>query len=147
MDPINLKELYGKHYKIGLDPAAKHEKGGSGDPWYFMILCRRGNIYPYSDKLLGFYCTKGKTRNRLHDEHPEIQVHNWADDGEAIFLFPVELFNLIAKYAQPRTKRILSAEHRKKLTEAGTKALRKYKNINSKLDLGLRESTNAERAV
>ena len=111
MIPIDLKEKFGKQYKIGYDPAV--EVGESKhDPWNYLILCKHGNIYPYSAKKLAFYCIGSGIRKKLHKEHPDIEVYNWSDDGEAIFPFFLDQFDLIAKYAKPRRKRRLSEEQK-----------------------------------
>jgi len=120
--PINLKEKYGDRFKIGLDEAAFCEGESKKDPWYFMILCKYGDIYPVSDVKLGFHCTGEKIRGRLHKEHPEIEVHNWSDDGEAIFIFDQEQFGIIAEYAKPRRRRRLKNTDRLRLANAGQRS-------------------------
>jgi len=117
--PLNLKELFGREYKIEIDESANCPGESKSDPWYYRVACKYGHIYPYSDKRLGFYCESGNIRNRLRQEHPEIDVFNWSDDGGAVFLFPVGLFKLISGYAKPRQKRRLSQEHRRRLELAG----------------------------
>ena len=120
--PINLKEQYGDRYRIDFDEAALCEGENKKDPWYFKILCKYGDIYPVSDRLLGFHCNGEKIRGRLHKEHPEIEIHNWSDDGEAIFIFKPELFHIVAEFAKPKLKpgrRQLSKNERKKLENAG----------------------------
>lgn len=141
MEPLNLKELFGKRYKIGLDPAAKDEAGGRNDPWYYQILCRFGHIYPYSDKLLAYFCVGSGIRAKIKKEHPEIDILNWSDDGEATFLFPLDQFEIMAEYARPRRRRRLSKNHREKLTKAGTDALRLYRNPNCGIEKTAPEST------
>lgn len=141
MEPINLRELFGNRYKIGLDPAAKDEAGGKNDPWHYLIPCRFGHIYPYSGKLLAYYCMGPGIRAKINRNHPEIEILNWSDDGEATFLFPIEKFNLISGYAKPKRKRKLSPNHRESLTRAGTEALRSYRKANSKVRKTAPEST------
>ena len=127
--PIDLRQLYGEYFRIQLDEAAECEPGGRNNPWYYQIPCKFGHIYPVSDKLLGFWCESGTIRGRLHREHPEIDVTNWSDDGEAIFLFTPNQMDIIAKYARPKKKRKLSEEHRQKLAKAGRDALQKHRNL------------------
>ena len=117
--PIDLRQLYGEYFRIQLDEAAECESGGRNNPWYYQIPCKFGHIYPVSEKLLGFWCESGTIRRRLHREHPEINVTNWSDDGEAIFLFAPDQMDIIAEYAQPKKKRRLSDEHKKKLAKSG----------------------------
>ncbi len=117
--PIDLRAAYGHRYKITMDEAAKFDPAGKNDPWLFQIPCRYGHIYPHSDKLLAYYCCGKKIRAHLHREHPELEVPQWTDDYEAVFLFPLELFETIAEYAKPKIRRRLSERRRKRLIEAG----------------------------
>ena len=122
MKPINLRECYGDCHRIVLDESAYCEEGGRKNPWYFQIPCKYGHFYPHSDWRIGFYCESAIIRHKLRRDHPEIEVRQWADDGEAVFLFKPEQFELVAEYAQPKRKRglrKLSAEHKAKLVEAG----------------------------
>jgi hypothetical protein len=112
--PLDLKEIYGHGYKIQCDESAPHFGGGRNNPWYYQIPCKYGHIYAYSDRLLAYYCDSGRIQEKLHREHPEIEVCQWGD-YEAVFLFPPDQIHTIAKYARPRTKRRLSPEHRQKL--------------------------------
>ena len=121
MIPINLKELYGRRYHITLDESALHEKKGKDDPWYFQIECHRGHIYPYSDKLLAYYCTGPKIRTRLSTEHPEYECIQWSDDYEAVFLFPVEEIKTVCKYAKPKKRRDITTDQQKKMSKHGHK--------------------------
>ena len=119
--PINLKEQYGDRFKISLDEAAFCEDESKKDSWYFKILCKYGNIYPVSDKKLGFHCTGERIRGRLHKDHPEIEVRNWSDNGEAIFIFGQEQIDIIAEYARPKRKRKISQKERLRLAELSRK--------------------------
>lgn len=119
MKPINLKELFGDRFKIIIDEAAEGEPGGKTDPWYLVIPCRNGSISPYSDELLAFHCTARGIRTRLHKDHLEIEVRNWSDDGEAIFLFNPDQFDLVANYAKPRRRRQISEKERSRLAKMG----------------------------
>ncbi len=134
MKPIDLKLLYGTRFKVILDESVKLEPGARSDLWNYLIPCKNGSIYPFSNTLLEYHCTARGIRTRLNKEHPEIVVRNWSDDGEAIFLFQVDQFDLIAEYARPRRKRRLSAKHREKLVKAGSEALKSYRKSNSKSD-------------
>lgn len=121
MIPINLKDLFGDRYRVVVDDSANQEPGAKTDPWYFMIPCRYGSISPFSDELLAFHCAARGIRTRLHREHPEIQVQNWSDDGEAVFLFRPDQFDLVAEYAKPRRKRQISGKERSRLAEMSRK--------------------------
>jgi len=127
VQPLNLKELFGDKYKIAIDESASCPGESKDNPWYYQIPCKFGHIYSYSDKELGFYCESGKIRNRLHQEHTDIEITNWSDDGEAVFLFTPDQFKIVAEFAKPKRKRRLSQEHRRKLTNAGTDALKRHR--------------------
>ena len=148
--PINLKEHYGDRFKIGLDEAAFCEDESKKNPWYFKIMCKYGDIYPVSDKKLGFHCTGERIRGRLHKDHPKIEVHNWSDDGEAIFIFDQELFYIIAEYAKPRLKpgrKKLSKNERKKLENAGRGHRYKSENTGKNDSCGAQFRTNEGQPV
>lgn len=119
MKPIDLKELYGNSYKIELDEAATCQDESRSNPSYYQIPCKFGHFYPHSDKLIGLYCKGQKLRARLHRDHSKLEVRQWSDDGEAVFLFTTNQFDLVASYAQPKRKRQLSPDHQQKLTESG----------------------------
>jgi len=128
MHTLNLKLLYGAEYRTVMDESAFCPGENKRNPWYHRLPCKFGHIYPYSIKMLAFYCQSGKIRNRLHREHPEIKAINWSDYGEAIFLFTPDQFKIVAEFAKPIRKRRLSPDHRQKLTLAGTDALKRYRN-------------------
>lgn len=110
MKPINVKALYGDKFKIGLDDAMDAH---TPDPWYYQILCQYGHIYPISDKRLGFFCESGNIKERLKREHPEIDIPQ-DGDGEGVFAFMLDQFEIVAKYAKPLKKRKLSPEQKEK---------------------------------
>ena len=130
--PVNLERLAEGKYKLGTDEASETKYIGYADRWDLVIKCFNGEIYPFSDRLLAFHCIKKIIRNRLHKEYGEVAVRNWSDNGEAIFLFELNQFELIAKYAKPKKRRILSPVHRLVLTSAGTEALKRYRESHSK---------------
>lgn len=120
-DPINLRELFADRYRIVLDESAFCEEGGKLNPWYFQIPCKYGHFYLHSEQQIGFYCKGSRIRSKLHGEHPELETLQWSNDGEAMFLFTPEQFDVVAKYAKPMRKRgprRLSDDHRDKLAKA-----------------------------
>jgi len=119
MTCIDLKREFGSRYRIGLDPAAKHEPGGTHDPWMFTIRCQYGEIYPYGGEKLAFHCTGNIIRRKLKEAFPDMEISNWSDDGEAIFIFHVDQFAEVAKFAKPRQRRQVSESERRRLAEIG----------------------------
>jgi len=129
IQPINLKEQYGDKYRIEYDPAALCEGENKNDPWYYVIPCKYGHLFPVSNRIIAFLCESGKIATRLHRDHPEIQSSNWSDDGSAIFYFTPDQFKPISGYARPKRKRRLSEPHKKRLVKSGTDALKRYRNV------------------
>jgi hypothetical protein len=120
MDPINLKKHFGDRYRIALDDAAVGEPGLTKDPWYFIILCQHGHIYPHSDKLLGVFCDGPRVLQKLA-ALPSVNPHQLGD-GEAIYTFPLSAFDTIAEVVHPRKKRRQS----KKQQEAAMRTIQAY---------------------
>jgi hypothetical protein len=130
---VDIIKLASDKYKVDLDKGCESKTVKKADRWELIIKCTNGEIYPFSNELLGFHCVRKIIRNRLHEEHPEIVARNWSDNGEAIFLFELEQFGLIAKYAKPRKIRKLSEEHKAILAKSSREALKAYRKSNSKL--------------
>jgi hypothetical protein len=116
MDVIDLKALFGDRCRITLDPAAQGQR--KPDQMYFVIPCEYGEIYPFSADKLAVMVTSIKVAQRLRREHPELKVHQSADDA-AVFLFSPDQFDLVARYVHPRRKRQLSPEQREFLRRIG----------------------------
>ncbi len=110
MKPINLKALFGHTYRISHDPAAYHEPGGRKDPWLYVIRCRKGEIYPHSDKLLALWW---ESSVRLDQKCPVLTLHLDGDD-EKVYLFASEHFDEVAKVCHPKRKRRLTPSQRQK---------------------------------
>jgi hypothetical protein len=128
---IDLKTLAAGRFRLTFDEAASIEPGGKKDPWYQVIPCRYGQIYPFSDSLLAIHSKGSGIRRRLQAIEG-LTVLNWSDDGEAIFLFPQERFDRVAEIVKPRRKRHLSEANKKKLVEAGSRALKLCRKANTK---------------
>jgi hypothetical protein len=103
-DCINLKKRFGKKYRIVYDES---RQGREDDPWLQQIPCLRGHIYPHGGTKLGFASNKrGPTLTTLK-ALPGVETAQDADDG-ANLVFPVEMFDKIAKLVRPRQKRQMS---------------------------------------
>lgn len=109
---INLRERFGERYRVTLEPPAKTWH----DPWYHLIVCQHGHIYPHGGDLLGFASARrGPVANRVA-ALPYAQVTQDADDGMNI-TFPVEHFDEVAAIVKPRLRRRLSEQQRAACTE------------------------------
>lgn len=123
MECINLQEQLGDRYKIAFDPAydPAHRRKDALDPWSMVIPCRRGTIYPFGGDLLAVEID-GRPRTAKRLEQLEGVTLYQDGDREKTFVFHVGLFPEVARIVQPRRKRRLSAEQRRKAAER----LRKY---------------------
>ena len=130
MNPIDLKSLSDGRFKLALDEVALLEPGGKKDPWYQVMPCRHGQIYPYSDKLLAIHVKGYAARRKLADMAGLVQ-YNWSEDGEAVFLFAPALFEKVAEIVKPKRRRRLSEAQRMKLIQTGTESLQAYRKANS----------------
>ena len=54
MDCVNLRERFGKRYRITFDPSYSsfNVPGEKLDPWMMVIRCRSGEIYPHGGSKL-----------------------------------------------------------------------------------------------
>lgn len=113
MDCIDLKERFGKKYKI------TKEFGISDDPWNLQIPCRHGHICPWGGEDLAA-CTnrRGKLPDRLKEAGAWIAQDG--DDGVNA-VFPVSRFLEIAKIMRPRRRKQISETEHKRLSEIGQK--------------------------
>ena len=131
---INLRETFGKCWRISWDPAydPRHVPKDNLDPWMMQIPCRGDiTIYPHGDSKLTVEC----------DYHPQIAGQltcipgvELSQDGdhEKTFVFDVSMFDEVAAIVKPRRRRQLSKRHRAKLTASGKEALKRYRhNSNS----------------
>ncbi|OAI41454.1 hypothetical protein AYO40_03085 [Planctomycetaceae bacterium SCGC AG-212-D15] len=112
MDCIDIRERFGLEYKVTTDPAVRST---TSDPWYLLIPCERGMIYPFGgDKLA---VEVHPRTGRLLLDIPGIRLHQ-DGDLEMSLVFPVDLFPAVAAIVLPRRRRRLSPERRAKLVEA-----------------------------
>jgi hypothetical protein len=108
---VNLCERFGDRYRVRHDPAADAPSQRK-DPWTMTIPCRSGAvIYPYGGDLLAVEIDYHTHLAKRLAAIPGVRPHQ-CGDGERTFLFPVELFDQVAKLVKPRLKRRLTPEQR-----------------------------------
>ncbi len=120
MDCINLRERFGDRYKVTYEESyyAQHGKRGRAvDPWLMIIPCEHGHIYPHGGDLLAFATDKRGPLAKKLCRLKFATTHQDGDDGVNI-VFPAGRFEEVARIVQPKPKRRLSEEHRRKLAEA-----------------------------
>ena len=110
-----IEKIAGKRYRIELDPAAANQEGGkrgSIRSMYQLIPCRYGEIYEYGDGKLAWLCSSVRLSNKLTSNLPDwMMVQVETEDG-TVFIFPVARFKDVAKWAKPRTRRIMSVQQK-----------------------------------
>jgi hypothetical protein len=118
MEPVNLRERFGKRYRIGFDPS--RSSAWDHDLWMMTVRCRYGEIYPHGETTLAVDVEgHGKIAAQLA-ALPCVTVHR-----PHTFLFDVEDFDKVAAIVAPRRRRQLTQEQRERLSETGREALRK----------------------
>lgn len=107
-----------RHWRLGRDPADAAERPGrrlASDPWYHVIKCQRGELYPFSAAEIVAEATSNPTFNRLAGL-PGVRVHQNADQGGAV-RFPIAMLDQVAEIMRPRRKRQVSDDERARLAE------------------------------
>jgi hypothetical protein len=113
MECIDLRHLFGADYKISWDEAydAKGKHRDSLDPWYALIPCRFGVIYPHGGNRLAVEVDRHPKATKLLLALPGLTPTQSGDD-EMTFVFEVGLFAQVAAVVQPRRRRRLSEARR-----------------------------------
>ena len=120
---LDLKELFGDRYKLGIDEsyyAERAEFRRDEEVWLTHIVCQHGHIGVWVDDLL-VACTNsaGAVATRLK-ALPFAEAVQDGTDGANV-TFPVEHFDAVAEVMKPRKRRRLSEEHKAKLAASNTK--------------------------
>jgi hypothetical protein len=109
--PPNFRDLFGDRYGVRKEPAANpHAK--TDDPWQMQIPCRGQGvtIYPYGEGLLAVQCDH---RRLLARKLTAVGLRLEQDgDEEKTFVFPVEIFNQVAKIVKPLRRQALTDKQR-----------------------------------
>ena len=119
-DCINLAKRFADSFRIVFDLA--HRPRGrcrrNPDPWYMLIPCQRGHIYPHGDQMLGFASdSRGPLVKKLMCSGL-VKVIQDGDDGVNV-IFHVDDFGAVAAFVKPKRCRRLAREYRTELIESG----------------------------
>jgi hypothetical protein len=107
----NLRELFGDRFRIGHDPVAE-TYAERNDPWMMTIPCRGGAvIYPRGAHILALEVDYRPHLAKRLAAIPGVVLHQ-DGDREKTFLFPVALFDRVAKLVHPLRRRRLSPQQR-----------------------------------
>ncbi len=114
---INLRERFGKQYRISHDEAAS-AGGERADPWMMTIPGRFGTVYPHGGESLAVEIDGHPRIAKQVEAIPGIVLHQ---DGnyEKTFVFPVDLFDQVAAIVELKRVKRLTDEQRARLVEAG----------------------------
>lgn len=116
--PIDLVAIAGDRYRIEYDPAFEAQGRGREEQraWLVLIPGRYGHVYPFSADRLAAYVA-GRLQPNKVKLLPFAEVHQ-DGDGECTVLFEPQHLDRIAPLVGLRRRRQLSADHKRKLTEA-----------------------------
>ena len=119
-DCINLAKRFADSFRIVFDLA--HRPRGrcrrNPDPWYMLIPCQRGHIYPHGDQMLGFASdSRGPLVKKLVRSGLVTATQD-GDDGTNV-IFHVDDFGAVATIVKPKRRRRLDSETRTELIESG----------------------------
>ena len=120
MECVNLKERFGKRFKVGHDEAYFAERGERGfadDPQLQIIPGRRGHVFPGPGDLLAAFCRRGPTANRLK-ALPFVQVYTEGSDGVTV-LFSADHLDQVAELLLLKRRRQITEGERQRLVELG----------------------------
>lgn len=117
---INLRERFGKRYRITHDPAHAGEYGEHGrteDAWLQIIEGRAGHVFPWGGETLAASTNR---RGALACKLAAVEGAHLVQDGTdgATVTFPVERFAEVARLLHLRTRRQLTPEQKAKLAQS-----------------------------
>lgn len=122
---IDLRERFGRTYRISYDEAYEAEHGEHGraeDAWLQIIPGRKGHVYPHGGDKLGVATNgRGPTAKRLLAVPGVFVVQEGSDGINATFA--VEALPTVAEIVGLKRKRRLSPEARARLVAMGKASL------------------------
>ena len=116
---INLRERFGRRYKVVYEESYHVERGQRGrleDPWLMIIPCKHGHIGPWDGQRLVACTDRPGYVVRALRLVPGAEVHQDGIDGANV-IFHLAAFKQVAQIMRPRRRRRMSAEHRRRLIE------------------------------
>jgi hypothetical protein len=111
---INLKNEYGKTYRITLDESASIDGQTQEERlWLYQIPCKFGHIFVQGENTLGAYCNRIKVIPRLI-ALPGVRVKQRGDREVNVAFDPAQLAE-VAQILRARKRMSLSPERREQL--------------------------------
>lgn len=114
MDCINLKEHFGKRFRIRYEESyyVNRTRDTLVDPWLMVLLCRYGHVFPHGGNLLAASVDGHPKLASVLRQLPCCRVHQDGDDGELTMVFDVSDFAKVAAVMRPKRRRQLSEAQR-----------------------------------
>ena len=112
--PIDLKARFGRRFKVRYSEDYHAQYGPRAitvDPWYMVLPCIGGEVYPHGGDRLAAFLRSGPRAEALK-RLPCVQVKTVGSDGATV-LFPVDVFDQLVKIIRPRRRRRLSEAQRR----------------------------------
>jgi len=106
-NPINLKKTYGGRFRIEKDECQDE-----------LIPHKWGHFWAYSNTEMACFICGNKKFLAIQREFPSIIITQHGDE-EINFKFNPALFPKLAFKLKAKRKRVISAEHKQKLLDAG----------------------------
>ncbi len=109
--PVNLREKYGKRYRIDYERFQDGTPVNVLDPWLMQLRSPIGHVYVHSDTHLGF-ATNSRKRQLFHV--PDLTLVQDGDDGQN-FIFPEGKLPDLAGLLKLYVRRQLTEEEKARL--------------------------------
>ena len=116
MDCVNLKEMFGKRYRIKYEESYFAQYGDNAraeDTWLMIIPCRHGHIFPHGSIALAASVDGHPNVASVLRQLPCCRIHQDGDDGELTVLFDVADFAKVARIIRPHRKPQMTEEQRR----------------------------------
>lgn len=136
---FDLKEQYGKKYRIYMDEAWHIETAESNPskvkdkPWYYEIQGKYGAVYLYGENKLAVRITGNRIKSKIKTEYGSLLRLYIEAENESIFLFNPENLEIVAGLIKARRKKQISERERLRLRTIS--GLAHYKKQNTALVL------------
>jgi hypothetical protein len=112
MECINLKERFGKRYRVVHEESWHAEGRRLACPELMILLCKYGHVFPWGGQVLGA-SVQGYPRIAAKLRRLEcVKVVQDCDFGELTATFDVDDFPKVAKIMRPRRRRQVTPEQR-----------------------------------
>ena len=111
---VDLKEEFGDRYRITKDESywAEHGKNAwTHDPWYLIMPCRVGHIFPHGGTTLGISLDGHPVIAKRLARMKRCRVHQPGADGTTL-LFDLADFQQVAEIVRPHRRPRLSETQR-----------------------------------